>query len=254
MTAANTSLLLLWGSFLVGFVFIRVSTRLIRAQVRWWPGNFTPGGHHIHHVVFGMVLVLIAGFGSFSPLGRTGGWEETFAVGFGIGAALVLDEFALILHLRDVYWSEEGRSSIDAVVLGVALSGLLVSGVLPFGLTAGNGSHVRLSTVIWLVLNIGFVVVSLLKGKTWTGLIGIFLPGLALIGALRVARPGSPWGRRYPPDSRRLGRARHREVKRARRVDLRHRVVELVSGAPSAEPPAAQDLSSRPADETAMRE
>lgn len=231
MTSANDALLLLWGAFLVSFVFIRVSVRMIRAQVRWWPGNITAGGRHIHHVVFGLVLVLVTGLASFTPLGRSHVWEEGFAVLFGLGAALVLDEFALVLHLRDVYWSEEGRSSIDAVVLGVALSGLLVSGLTPFGLTSVDGqAGARLTTSIWLAINVAFVIVALLKGKTWTGLIGILVPGLAWIGAIRLARPASPWGRRYGEDSKRLERALRREDKRARRDALRHRIVEVVSG------------------------
>ena len=53
------------------------------------------------------------------------------AIFFGIGAALVLDEFALILHLQDVYWSEDGRTSVDAVFAAVAVAGLLVLGFNP---------------------------------------------------------------------------------------------------------------------------
>lgn len=61
---------------------------------------------------------------------------------FGIGAGLVLDEFALILHLDDVYWSEDGRKSVEIVVLTAALVALMLGGFLPFGvndLTPRNG-------------------------------------------------------------------------------------------------------------------
>ncbi|MGY5036815.1 hypothetical protein ACWC9U_39955, partial [Streptomyces sp. 900116325] len=47
--------------FLLAFVFIRISVRMIRAEVRWWPGNITPGGQHIHHVVFGVVTMFASG-------------------------------------------------------------------------------------------------------------------------------------------------------------------------------------------------
>jgi lysyl-tRNA synthetase class 2 len=56
------------------------------------------------------------------------------AIAFGIGAALVLDEWALIFHLDDVYWSQEGRSSIDAVVIGSIMAGVLLYTASPFGL------------------------------------------------------------------------------------------------------------------------
>ena len=54
--------LILLGSMLLSFGFIRFSTRMIRAEVSWWPGNVSPGGLHIHHLVFGIVLMMLAGF------------------------------------------------------------------------------------------------------------------------------------------------------------------------------------------------
>ena len=51
---------------LLSFGFIRFSTRMIRAEVSWWPGNVTPGGLHIHHLVFGIVLMMLAGFLAFA--------------------------------------------------------------------------------------------------------------------------------------------------------------------------------------------
>ncbi len=58
-------------------------------------------------------------------------WPRSF---FGIGAALVLDEFALILHLQDVYWAEDGRTSVDAVFVAIAVAGLLILGFNPLSL------------------------------------------------------------------------------------------------------------------------
>ena len=64
------------------FLFIRLSTRMIRAQVKWWPGNVTPGGMHIHHVVFGLVFLLIGGIGTvggyFATRAKSSEWMPNF--------------------------------------------------------------------------------------------------------------------------------------------------------------------------------
>src|SRR3954464_3748399 len=99
--------------FIAGFLFIRFSVRMIRAQVRWWPGNVTPGGHHVHHVVFGLVFMCVGGVGGLAVSEDGSGWAAAAASVFGVGTALVLDEFALVLHLEDVYWSEQGRVSVE---------------------------------------------------------------------------------------------------------------------------------------------
>ena len=108
--------LVLLGAMLLSFGFIRFSTRMIRAEVSWWPGNVTPGGLHIHHLVFGIVAMMVAGFAEFA-IQPESPWLEILAALFGIGVGLTLDEFALWLYLEDVYWSEEGRRSVDAVIL-----------------------------------------------------------------------------------------------------------------------------------------
>src|SRR5690348_15968503 len=116
VTPGRLPLFVMMVAFAVAFAFIRISTRMIRAEVPWWPGNVTPGGRHIHHVVFGLVMMLVSGFG-FIALANYHTPVPNCILGalFGVGSALVLDEFALVLHLRNVYWSKEGRSSIDAV-------------------------------------------------------------------------------------------------------------------------------------------
>jgi hypothetical protein len=84
------------------------------------------GGRHIHHLVWGILLLLGVGFGWLVEAG-SGSIESSIFVGrlmsflYGAGAALTLDEFALWLNLEDVYWSREGRESVDAIILFGAL-------------------------------------------------------------------------------------------------------------------------------------
>ena len=133
-------------AFILTFFVTRSITRYIRATAdrpgprKWWqPHNISVsakagggGGLHIHHAVFGVVLVLISGV-SMITLSVDGTVRQftVAAVFFGIGAALLLDEYALILHLQDVYWSEDGRTSVDAVFVATAVAGLLVMGFNP---------------------------------------------------------------------------------------------------------------------------
>lgn len=229
-------LFLLLITFVVTFLFIRFSVRMIRAEVSWWPGNVSAGDTHVHHVVFGVVFMLLAGIGAFTPVAGDSPWWEILAMVFGMGAALVLDEFALILHLRDVYWSEEGRKSVDAVILGAAVTGLLILGALPFGV---NGLSFRQSAALWelvaiLVLNIAAVGVTFLKGRFWLGVLGVFVPLFALVGALRVSKPTSPWARwHYPAGSKKAARAQRRlEHHDARWTKLKIRIFDAIAGRP----------------------
>ncbi|MFE0751944.1 DUF2254 family protein [Gordonia sp. NPDC058843] len=227
-------------AFVLTFLFIRFSVRMIRAEVSWWPGNVTPGGVHVHHAFFGMMAMLLAGFGfvAVDPL-RTPVIDCVLAALFGIGAALVLDEFALILHLRDVYWAEEGRTSIDAVFVAIAIGLLFLLGLQPFGafevvgdIRNENGLVARLVAAGFVVLNVLLAVVTLLKGKVWTGLVGMFVPVLLWFGAARLARPRSPWARwRYKNRPRKLARAIGRE-QRYREPLMRWKIVvqEAVAG------------------------
>ena len=83
----------LLAAFLITFLFIRTSARLIRSpRVTWWPGSVTTeSGLHLHHLVWGIVLLLVAGFLGFATSARSP-WEEILAGAFGVGAGLTLDE------------------------------------------------------------------------------------------------------------------------------------------------------------------
>ncbi len=235
------ALFFLLVAFILTFLFIRFSVRMIRAGVSWWPGNITSGDVHVHHVVFGTVLMFVAGVLAYAPAGWQSPWWEILGALFGVGAALVLDEFALILHLDDVYWSEQGRTSVDAVVLAAALIALLLLGTLPFGVDTVDTTSVGVWGVIVSIAISGLlVVVALLKGRIWLGVLGLLLPLVALIGTLRLAKPHSPWARwRYADGSRKILRA----TARARRHDarwerLKHRVFDAIAGRPNIPEPS----------------
>lgn len=230
--------------FLLAFLFIRVSVRMIRAEVRWWPGNITPGGQHIHHVVFGVIAMFASGIALIAvyetATQATGAVLATF---FGIGAALVLDEFALIFYLKDVYWADQGRASVDAVFVALAVTGLLLLGFQPlelFDVTEFREDRhvaVRAAIVSLALVNLGLAAIVILKGKIWTGLVGLFVFPILLVGAIRLSRPGAPWARwRYVRKPRRMRRALERE-KRYRRPMIRAKIYvqDLVAGKPSVE-------------------
>ncbi|MFI6483588.1 hypothetical protein ACIBH1_37050 [Nonomuraea sp. NPDC050663] len=229
------------AAFIVTFLFIRFSVRMIRRQVRWWPGNVTPGGHHIHHVVFGLVFMCVGGIGGLVIEAPSSPAAGVTAALFGVGAALVLDEFALVLHLKDVYWSEQGRLSVQVVFVAIALCGLALLGLRPLGIEDfGPDDGDDVAEAAWvigltLVFNLAMASITLLKGKIWTGLIGLFVGLFSIVGAIRLARPGSPWARwRYTEGSRKLDRATRREARLYRPV--RHLVTklgDLIAGGPS---------------------
>lgn len=233
-------LLCFFVGLLIAFVCIRFSVRMIRARVRWWPGNLDRGGLHVHHVVFGVVISLVGGVAAITVPGDSLAGRSVAGAVFGIGSALVLDEFALILRIEDVYWTEQGRISVDAVVIALAISGMLVLGVHPLSigvLFPGLEGQTR-ATLAWalhvvLAVNALLAAVTLLKGKMLTGLTGLAAVPLLYVGAIRLARPDSPWARwRYPTGSDRLARARRREE----RLEPLHRAVrdlsDLVTGRP----------------------
>jgi hypothetical protein len=218
--------LLLLG-LLASFGFIRMSTRLMRSpKVTWWPGSVETGGVHIHHLVFGIVLLMLAGFLQFA-LQPGSPWLEILAVGFGIGAGLTLDEFALWLHLEDVYWAEEGRRSVDAVIVATIIAGAMVLGLAPLGSNDGSATGIILALVEALV----FAAVVAVKGKYWAALVSMFVPPVGWVSAIRLAKPGSPWARRrYPVESDKLARA----TSRAERSNKRYRRwQELIGGRPT---------------------
>ena len=138
--------------FVGSFAFIRMSTRLMRSpRVPWWPGSVvSESGVHVHHLVFGIVAMMVAGTISFAGF-ATSPIYEICALVFGIGIGLTIDEFALWVHLDDVYWAKEGRQSIDATVIAVAALVLIVLGVRPFDFEGSSAGAVVLSVALLLL-------------------------------------------------------------------------------------------------------
>ncbi|MEV6401070.1 hypothetical protein AB0M39_40910 [Streptomyces sp. NPDC051907] len=227
-------LLLALASFVLTFLITRAITRLIRAGKGPFR-NVSTGGVHVHHVVPGVVLTIVGGFGAVGS-GRHGAAAAVCAVIFGIGAGLVLDEFALILHMDDVYWSDQGRKSVEVVVLTASLVLLTLGGFSPLGVNDLNDDQQQNRAVLLstLALNFVFVLLALFKGKFRTALIGALVPFVATVGALRLARPGSLWARRF---YRNRPKFRARAALRAYRHDRRwtglsRRLQEWIGGAP----------------------
>ncbi|MER5181486.1 hypothetical protein ABT009_24510 [Streptomyces sp. NPDC002896] len=227
-------LLLALLSFVATFLAVRGITRMIRAGKGPFR-NVSTGAVHIHHVVPGVVLTVIGGFGAVATGAHDFG-ALLSAVLFGIGAGLVLDEFALILHLDDVYWSEKGRMSVEVVVLTTALVALVLGGFLPFGVNdlSPDERQNRAIVVMNTAMNFFLAIVALGKGKPRVAVIGTIVPLVALFGAIRLARPGSPWAKRFYA---RRPRARARAGRRAYRHDRRwagrsRRVQDWLGGRP----------------------
>jgi hypothetical protein len=194
----------------LGFLVAFLVTRFVTHAIRSGRGPFrdaSVGGVHVHHEVYGIFLLLGTGTAEFAwrPAGAGG---AVLAVLFGTGAALTLDEFALWLHLEDVYWSREGRTSVDAVLIALVVGVMLLIGANPFD---ADDADSEAALALTLAANLAFALVAVLKGRVILGVVGVFVPLVALVTALRLARPTSPWARRrYPPGSSRAERALRR--------------------------------------------
>jgi hypothetical protein len=219
--------------FLGSFAFIRMSTRMIRAEVSWWPGNIeSESGLHVHHLVFGIITMMVAGTVGFAAFGHSP-LTEICAFFFGVGAGLTIDEFALWVYLEDVYWAEQGRSSIDATVIAAALIGMIVIGINPFQ-EQGEGATLIESIISWLLI-IFFIGASFLKGRRLHGILGVIFTPLAIYATCRIGKPDSPWAhRRYGerhPKKQAKAEARFHSGRRTDRFKEAFR--DIVGGKPS---------------------
>lgn len=247
-TPERVSLLWLLASFVLTTATTRTLTRYIRHRADRAPGVRHGGpirdvlinGVHIHHQVWGILLILLVGFlqVAYRP---DGAWAHVAAAAFGAGAALTLDQFAMWLHLEDVYWSPEGRTSVTALLVALLVAVALLLGTDPLGLAVratGAGSARWVGAGVML-LNLVTSVVCLLKGKPWLAVVGVFVPVLGWGAAVRLARPGSRWAQTfYDPAGRRAALSRRRAERHATRWN---RFVDLIGGPPSRDPGRGRD-------------
>jgi len=197
------------AAFLITFGCVRAYAHAARRGIG--PGNLSVGETRIHHMVPGIFLLLGSGFVAIA-LDPVMPWFLWWLLpsAFGVGAALVLDEFALWMELRDVYWTEEGRRSIDAVIIAAALGAMVALGA-PFWGRVISGADPAGGALIVAYHGVSVVaaLICLGKGKLITGVIGFLLWPVGLVGAIRLARPDSRWARHlYEPEK--LMRARDR--------------------------------------------
>src|SRR4051794_39607613 len=240
--AVRTSVLLVFAAFLVSFLFIRTSARLMRSpKVPWWPGSVTTeGGLHLHHLVFGIVLMLIGGTLGFALDESQSPWIEIAAVAFGIGAGLTFDEFALWVHLEDVYWSDEGRQSVDAAIIAIGFVALVLVGAFSTSLESSSPWLLAVSILV-LILDIALAVMAFSKFRLLHGMFGIVFWPLSLWGACRLAKPNSPWAKRYYGERNPEKQARAEARYGHRRTDrFKDRFRDAIGGRPAAplQPPA----------------
>jgi hypothetical protein len=222
-------------AILVTFLVTRTVTRLIRSGSGGGAGlgNVHIGGNHVHHQVFGILIIIGTGIVLVSKTPQGAALDAAAAV-FGAGVGLTVDEFALWLHLEDVYWTDQGRKSVDAIFCVLAVTGALIGGA-DF-VTGRIGTTGWWSSVAVIAVNLVLCVICMLKGKVVTGIVGIVVIVVAVVGAIRLAKPGSWWAEhRYAGRPRLTARAE-------RRYDERHqerwnRLRDLVAGAPSQQRP-----------------
>jgi hypothetical protein len=217
-------LLLLLAASLLTFGATRAYTRHARTR-RWGSGRV--GDVHVHHLVVGNALMLVCGMLDFAVQPKDIGLD-VLAAGFGVGAAFVLDEWALTVHLRDVYWTPEGRHSIEVSVIWALLGLLLLTGVSPFGIHDGTEIPRAIGAAI-VFANIVLSIITCLKGKLTLGLLSVFLPPVGLLAAYRLARPGSVWAQLFYDDTKRA-RAVQRFGPGSRLEGARRRLADLLGG------------------------
>jgi hypothetical protein len=218
---------------LVGsFAFIRMSARLMRSpRVAWWPGSVvSDSGVHLHHLVWGIVTMMVAGTISFAGFAVSPIYEICAAL-FGVGMGLTIDEFALWIRLDDVYWAREGRRSVDAAVIAIGALGLLVLGVRPFDLGSGSAVEIVVS-VLTVALVLACIFISLAKQRVAHALAGVFVVVLAVYAAMRLGKPRSPWARRFYGERNPGKQARsERRFAPGRRTDrIKERLRDAIGG------------------------
>jgi hypothetical protein len=235
VAAGKLPLAICLAAFILTFLTTRVITRMIRAGRGPFRDNVSASGTHVHHAVPGIVLLVLGALMSLGLDTFESPWIEISAVLVGSGASLVLDEFALILHLHDVYWENEGRVSVEMIGLTGACLGFVLLGFSPLGdvdLDA-EAFGIRVAVISGLLVHALFVLVCVFKGKYRAALIGCFVPFVVWWCAARLARPTSWWAR-HLYGARRRAKALARAQRFDARWDPRWRwLSDVIAGSPS---------------------
>ncbi len=228
-------LFLVLAGFILSFAFIRMSTRIMRSpRISWWPSSVvSDSGVHLHHLVFGIVAMMIGGTLGFAALGHSP-YVEICAFVFGVGAGLTIDEFALWVYLDDVYWAEEGRSSIDATVIAAAGMLLLLLGFSPFNFDTSSFEQ-TIGSILSAAIIFSLVAICFAKQRVMHGTVGFFIFPFAIYGAVRLGKPGSPWGRKRYGERRpkKQERAEERFPSDRRTERVKNAFRDIVGGKPS---------------------
>jgi hypothetical protein len=236
-------LFLVFAGFILSFAFIRMSTRLMRSdRVPWWPGSVvSDSGLHIHHLVFGIVTMMAAGTLGFASFGHSP-YTEICAFAFGIGAGLTIDEFALWVHLEDVYWADEGRSSIDATVIAAAAMMLVLLGFSPFSFDTSSTAQ-TVGSIAGALIVFAMVAICFAKQRLLHGAIGFFVLPIAIYGAARIGKPSSPWARRRYGERRpaKQAKAEGRFPPNRRTERFKNAFRDMIGGKPSEGVAAAKE-------------
>jgi hypothetical protein len=114
------ALVLAWWAFTATFGLLRLLTWLIHIHVEGL-GNVSAGGLHLHHYLYGILLLIFCSVAGL--IGISDRWSPWVGLAFGLGLALVVDEVALLVELKDVYWDGQGGVSIGVAVILIGLVG-----------------------------------------------------------------------------------------------------------------------------------
>lgn len=120
VSPTRRGLVLAWWGFTVMFAGLRLLTWLIHVDAAG-VGNVSAGGVHIHHYVWGILLLLVVG--ACGLVERSAAWRTWMGLAYGVGAALVVDETANLIDLKDVYWQHAGGISIAVALVLIGVVG-----------------------------------------------------------------------------------------------------------------------------------
>jgi hypothetical protein len=117
-----------WLAFTMTFAGVRLITHAIKDGGRGPFHNVSAGGTHLHHYLWGILGLTLVG--AVAVRGNTAAVRHpVVATVYGCSLALIVDEFALLLDLRDVYWQREGRLSVHIAAIAIGVVGVYFTAI-----------------------------------------------------------------------------------------------------------------------------